>query len=129
MSYFLYAEDDKDDADILTEILRTHHKTCELVCVPNGYELIRHLENVQRDATYPCLIILDMRLPRLNGMETLQLLKTDDLYRLIPVLVFSSRLSELEEINCKALGADILAKPDSFMSWNEVIDYLGDYLD
>lgn len=127
--YFLYAEDDEDDIDILQEMLYKQPTPSRMVSVSNGFALLDYLQHVSRQEAYPCLIILDMQLPKLNGMQTLELLRTDDLYRLIPVVIFSSRLSGNEIERCEALGAEVLIKPLTYTEWLDVLDRLSAYID
>src|SRR5687767_12015340 len=89
-SYLLYAEDDPDDVVFLRDMLRLSDRDHSLFTVADGFELIQFLQGIRQGETYPSLIILDIRMPRLDGIEVLQLLKTDDLYRMIPVIVFSN---------------------------------------
>lgn len=128
-SYFLYAEDDADDVCVLKEFMLQQSSPKEIVCVANGFEILEYLQQIKKDESYPCLIILDFHLPRLNGMDTLVLLKTDDLYRLIPVVVFSSKLSSAEEEKCRSLGADLLMKPSRYAKWSNVLQFLYTYVD
>lgn len=128
-SYFLYAEDDADDVGVLKEFMLQQSSPKEIVCVANGFEILEYLQQIKKDESYPCLIILDFHLPRLNGMDTLVLLKTDDLYRLIPVVVFSSKLSSAEEEKCRSLGADLLMKPSRYAKWSNVLQFLYTYVD
>lgn len=128
-SYFLYAEDDDDDIDIMKEMATRQKLTNGLVCVKDGFDLLDHLQHIEQKQPYPSLIILDMRLPRLNGIETLELLRTDDLYRLIPVVVFSSKVSKVETERCQVLGAEVLLKPLTYTEWLEVFDHFSSYLD
>lgn len=128
-SYFLYAEDDKDDMDIMQEMMNKQQSTSRVVCVDNGFALLDYLQHVPKKDSYPCLIILDMRLPKLNGIETLELLRTDDLYRLIPVVIFSSMLTESEKERCLGLGAEVLVKPLTYSEWLDVLDRFSTYID
>jgi CheY-like chemotaxis protein len=128
-SYFLYAEDDDDDIDIMKEMVTRQNLTNGLVCVKDGFDLLEHLQCIEQKQPYPSLIILDMRLPRLNGMETLELLRTDDLYRLIPVVVFSSKVSKIDTERCQVLGAEVLLKPLTYTEWLHVFEHFSSYLD
>jgi CheY-like chemotaxis protein len=127
--YFLYAEDDLEDVAILSAVVQATIPTSRLVCVSGGFEAIQYLQEVAPNQTYPCLIILDFSLPKMNGLETLRLLKTDDVYRLIPVLIFSVHLSDRDESQCLALGAGVLRKPIDNQDWNVVREYLHSYVD
>ena len=128
-NYFLYAEDDRDDIDILQEMMRKHQYPKRLISVSNGYLLLQYLQQIKRGDAYPCLIILEAKLPQLNGMETLQLLKTDDLYRLIPVIVFSTRLCTADKLLCEELGAEIVEKPTTYSTWQNVLSQFYTYSD
>lgn len=128
-SYFLYAEDDADDIDIMQEMIYSRHQPNRLVCVDNGFALLKYLQQIQQEESYPSLIILDVKLPKLNGIETLELLRTDDIYRLIPVVIFSSKLSEAEKERCRTLGAEVLLKPLAYNDWPEVLDHFSAYVD
>ena len=128
-SYFLYAEDDTDDVALFKEAIHNETTPDNTIYVSNGFELLKYLQDVKINETYPCLIILDFYLPRVNGMETLTLLKTDDLFRLIPVIVLSSKLSESDEEKCKILGADVILKPNEYKNWQEIIFRFQSYLE
>ncbi len=127
--YFLYAEDDGDDIAVFKDAMDTEANPDNTVYVNNGFELFNYLQEVKTNETYPCLIILDFHLPRVNGLETLVLLKTDDLYRLIPVIVFSSKLTTADEEKCKSLGADVIKKPVKYNKWPETITRFRAYFD
>lgn len=128
-SYFLYAEDDADDIDIMQEMIYSRQRPHRLVCVNNGFALLKYLQQIQQEESYPSLIILDAKLPKLNGIETLELLRTDDFYRLIPVIIFSSKLSAAEKVHCQTLGAEVLVKPLTYSEWLEVLDHFSAYVD
>lgn len=127
-SYFLYAENDIDDLALFREAIQPEGPD-NTVYVTNGFALLEHLQQVKKNDSYPCLIILGFDLPRLNGIDTLYLLKTDDLYRLIPVIILSSGLSQSDEAQCKSLGADVLLRPPDSSSWPQIMDQLRGYID
>lgn len=128
-SYFLYADDDDDDVALLKELLSGRDATATLASVRDGYELLHFLQDVTVNKTYPALIILDLSMPKLNGIETLRLLKTDDMYRLIPVMVLSARITEQQRLFCKANGADVVLKPASYKEWGYVLQKMHAYVD
>lgn len=115
--------------DIMQEMMNKQQSANRVVCVDNGFALLDYLQHVPLKDSYPCLIILDMRLPKLNGIETLELLRTDDLYRLIPVVIFSSMLTESEKEHCLGLGAEVLNKPLTYSEWIDVLDCFSAYID
>ncbi len=127
MSYFLYAEDDRDDIDILQDVMANHFRRITLVSVPGGFELLQHLERVPRNGSYPLLIILDWVLPRVDGRDTLQLLKCDDLFRLIPVAILTTSMTQPEIDYCRTLGAEVFIKPSSPDDWAPILALFREY--
>lgn len=128
-SYFLYAEDDQDEIDLLNEIFSVDEIPSDIVSVSNGFDLLNYLQKISKGQSFPSLIILDKLMPRLNGLETLKLLKTDDIYRLIPVVLFSGGYSESEMAICQSLGAEALLKPSEYANWNRVKNQMCNYID
>ncbi|MGZ3839854.1 MAG: response regulator [Flavisolibacter sp.] len=127
--YYLYAEDDVEDIDLFQEVMEGRKRSDRLVCVNTGVDLFQYLQQVKKHEPFPCLIILDMHLPFLNGLEILQLLKTDDLYRLIPVVIFTSGLSDEAANSCRKLGAEILHKPSCSDDWDGILSYFSSFAD
>lgn len=127
MPYFLYVEDDRDDVDILQDVMATHFQKIGLICVPGGFELLQHLERVPRNASYPLLILLDWSLPRMEGRETLKLLKCDDFFRLLPVAVLTTAISDTERDYCRSMGTEVFLKPDHPEGWMPILALLREY--
>lgn len=127
--YFLYADDDTEDAGMLVQMAGEYRRPFRVRCVANGFDVIRHLQAVAARASYPSLIILDFRMARLNGIETLALLREDDLYRLIPVVMLTGGISIPDAARCRLLGADVLKKPATGPEWDALLGRLAGYLD
>lgn len=119
--YLLYAGSNTAKAAFLEKVLYSVDKSKTLLAVPNGYELLSFLQKVKKGESYPALIILETDMPRLSGRETLQFLKTDDLYRLIPVVVFSSTVDMEDMQYYTNLGAECIPKPLTAATWNTVV--------
>lgn len=115
----LLVEDDPDDQDLFELALQEVDKTVSLVKASDGMDA---LEKLTGGITQPDLIILDINMPRMNGREFLQALKSTDQLRHIPVVLYSttSETNFVKEII--GLGArSFFKKPDTFNSLcNEV---------
>lgn len=110
--YILYAEDDLDDQELLTEMLHHVDGNLKLICVEDGYQVLSFLENLRPGNNYPCIIVLDINMPNLDGMQTLKILKSQDHYRSIPVLIFSTSSAELDRVTAMNSGAaEFITKP------------------
>jgi len=88
----------------------------------NGVELIEHLDATS-PAELPDVIILDQNMPKQNGLQTLTLLKKNDHYRHIPLIVYSSSTNNLLIEQSRKLGAIlILNKPSTSTEYNKMMD-------
>lgn len=124
--YILYAEDDEDDFVTLKHALEEINSHLELLRVCSGYELIRFLQ--EKDAaSFPSLIVIDMKMPMLNGKETLDLLKLDDQFKSIPVVLFSGSTSLKDDTFARAKNSEIIKKPSLYEEWLSIARQLGKY--
>jgi CheY-like chemotaxis protein len=117
----LWADDDYDDLQIMREVLSKKDTDFKIVEVHNGKEALDYLEQVEE---LPCLIILDINMPILDGKETLSILKNTDEYKDIPVVVFTTSESELDRLYCRKFNTEMITKPPSFSTLNAVLDKL-----
>jgi len=115
--YLIYVSTDAAAVEMLEEVLHRVDKKKLLMAVSNGYDLIQFLQNVKQGESYPELIILSTHRSRLNGRELLELLKTDDIYRMIPVIMFVIGEEELEEKWCERLGTETIVSPTIPNEW------------
>jgi CheY-like chemotaxis protein len=122
----LWADDDPDDLETFREVLYSLDQNYEVIEFNNGKELLNYLQGVE-PANFPCLIILDMNMPVLAGRETLSIIKNEEAYRSIPVVVFTTSNSELDKIFCHKLGTDMITKPPSFGRLKTVVQKLLSY--
>ena len=113
-SWILLADDDPEDREIISEALQQVDDKAVLNLVENGEQVLLSLDKNGTSPTLPCLIILDLNMPKLNGTETLRILKTEDRFKNIPVIIYSTSINPLEKEKCMKLGAhSYLTKPVS----------------
>src|SRR6476661_7345315 len=86
----LYADDDVDDIKFVEESFSETTQNIELVTTYNGLDLIRYLEGLSTFDPNPCLIILDVNMPLMNGKEALLKIRQMDRYHNIPVVLFTT---------------------------------------
>ena len=86
--HILWADDDMDDLMLMRHVLKDIGQEYNIKEVSNGQEAIDYLEAGKKADTLPCLIILDMNMPVLNGKETLSLIKKDETLSDIPLVFF-----------------------------------------
>jgi len=118
----LLAEDVKDDCLFITEALKNRGDFFLMPIAENGVELIEYLDATS-PAELPDVIILDQNMPKQNGLQTLKLLKKNDHYRHIPLIVYSSSTNNLLIEQSRKLGAIlILNKPSTSTEYNKMMD-------
>jgi CheY-like chemotaxis protein len=127
--YFLYVEDDEDDVVLLREMMRQTGFLSPFAVANNGFEAIRFLQDIKTGSTYPFMILLDIDMPRLNGGETLSLLKSDDMYCLIPVVMFSVATQPETIKYFASRGTEVLSKPIEFDDWKNTLQKISSFAD
>ncbi|BAZ31871.1 response regulator receiver protein [Cylindrospermum sp. NIES-4074] len=129
----LMADDDEDDSLLVHEALIESQLPIELHIVRNGEDLMDYLchRGQYADssiATHPGLILLDLNMPKKDGVEALKEIKSDPKLRRIPVVVLTTSKAEEDIYNTYDLGANsFIIKPANFASLVEVMKTLGKY--
>lgn len=87
----LLAEDSQADAELVREALKEHHVNCSLRVISDGAQAIEFIDRIDGDPKAPPLdlLLLDMRLPRCDGEEVLQRLRSTEHYAQTPVIVMT----------------------------------------
>ena len=117
----ILAEDDSDDQFLFVNFLSDHPVMDLASAVANGEELITVLDNTT-DENLPSAIILDQNMPKMNGLNTLQFLKSNDRYARIPVMVYSTYINDILIRNCMNAGATmVLSKPEDKDGYHKMI--------
>ncbi len=105
----LYAEDDLDDFESVKEALEQLSGNCRLHHARNGEEAVEYLQQNQNDP--PCLIVLDLNMPVMNGKEVLYWLKENETYNNTQVIVFTTSSREDDVKLCQKYGCTFFRKP------------------
>ena len=123
----LWADDDADDLLLMREVLKHLNNEHVIVEAYNGQEVLNYLDHITESSDLPCLIILDINMPVLNGRDTLALLKENKRYSSIPVVVFTTSSSELDRIFCQKMGVELFTKPPLYESLKNTMQRLLSY--
>jgi len=107
----LYAEDDLDDLFMIRQAFEQFDGTTDLLHAGNGFEALEELKEAKRDGKLPCLIILDVNMPGMNGREALIRIRQSEDYKGIPVVLFTTSSSELDRTFARKWGAEFITKP------------------
>jgi len=129
----LLVEDTAADAELTIRALKKNCLVNNLVWVKDGAEALDFLfatgAYADRDKTHqPKVVLLDLRLPRISGVEVLRRLKSDERARTIPVVVLTSSKEDVDVEECYRLGVNsYITKPVSFDEFVKVVGELGLY--
>lgn len=129
----LLVEDSDDDAELTTRALRKHNIANTLLHVKDGAEAMDFLFGTGAYAgrivgSGPRVILLDLKLPKVDGMEVLRRLKSDDRTRNTPVVILTSSREERDIIDGYRLGVNsYIQKPVQFDEFAEAVAQLGLY--
>lgn len=130
----LLVEDNHDDAELAIRELRKHNLANKLFHVKDGEEALAFIFGTGEYAatrsldTPPKLVLLDIHMPKVSGIEVLQQLKSDERTKIIPVVILTSSKEDPDIKACYQLGANsYIVKPVDFEGFAEAIKNLGFY--
>jgi CheY-like chemotaxis protein len=127
--FILYADDDIDDQDMMREVLQEVAPDVQLIAKDNGEELLRFATQLPEDMNVPALIILDLNMPGLDGVQTLIRIKEVERYRQVPVLIFTTAVNEMDKDRAFSSGAiAFVKKPSSFKDLQVIIASFATYI-
>ena len=125
----LLIEDNPGDARLTMEAMRESRIFNRLSVATDGASAIEFLESREKHGEpLPDLILLDLNLPKLNGREVLERIKTHEEWKVIPVVVLTTSSSEKDIVESYALHVNCyITKPLGFESFMEVVKHIEDF--
>lgn len=127
----LLAEDNPDDVDFARRALRRSRVANDIHVVWDGQQALDFLlraGNYGIDTPRPDLILLDLNMPRVNGMEVLEKIKANDELALIPVIMLTASGRDEDVVKSYKLGANTyIEKPVEFDKFMQAVEVLGEY--
>jgi two-component system, response regulator len=121
----LLIEDNMDDAGLTIRALRKNHLANKVLHLRDGEEALSYLfsENFVR---LPKLILLDLKMPKVDGIEVLKKLKADEQLKIIPVAMLTSSREEADIVASYSLGVNAyIVKPVDFEKFSKAVSDLG----
>ena len=117
----MLVDDDPEDREEFSDVYLAQFPGEQLYFAENGEKAIEYLEQLFQKQAQLCLIVLDLNMPILNGTQTLRKIKSDDRFKDIPVVIYSTSVNAVEKEECYRLGAlDYMVKPSSFSDSVEI---------
>jgi CheY-like chemotaxis protein len=123
----LIADDDADDRMIMQYAMSDHFVSDSILFKEDGHLVMDHLHQLEQHSL-PELILLDINMPKVSGMEALAILKDNDRFRHIPVIMFTTSSSPEEIKRAYELGASgFILKPNKLQDFVNILKTIGEY--
>lgn len=128
----LLAEDNANDVELVLNALEQNHLANEVVVVRDGAEALDYLfrrgEHANRPESLPVVVLLDLKMPKVDGLEVLRQIKSDPKLKLIPIVMMTSSREEQDLLRSYELGVNsYLVKPVRFQQFVEAVKSLSVY--
>lgn len=129
----LLVEDNPNDAELAIRALKKHNLANNLIHVTDGQAAldfllgtgIHHGRDVHQ---YPKVVLLDLKLPKLDGIEVLRQVRADERTKLVPIVIMTSSREDRDVVESYKLGANsYIVKPVDFEKFSEAVSHLGLY--
>jgi CheY-like chemotaxis protein len=126
----LIAEDNPQDVELTIEALAEHNLANQVVSVKDGVEAMEYLnyqgQYKNRKTGNPAVLLLDIKMPRMDGIEVLTAIRGNDKLRVIPVVMLTSSREEPDLKKCYELGVNAyVVKPVNFKDFMDAVKHIG----
>ena len=124
-------EDNPDDVEMTLHVLKNNKLANSIKVLRDGAQALDYLLGPEGYPVPPCcpkIVLLDLKLPKVNGIEVLERIRSDPRTKVLPVVVLTSSREDSDLSRCYALGVNsYIVKPVDFSQFNEAIRQLGLY--
>jgi two-component system response regulator len=131
LAKILLVEDNPDDVALTLRALKSHNITNDVVVAQDGVQALDYLfgpDGGISKGEQLAVVLLDLKLPKVNGMQVLERIRADERTRLLPVVILTSSDEERDVIEGYSLGANsYVRKPVDFVEFTEAAKQLGLY--
>jgi len=126
----LLAEDNPKDVELTIEAMSEYNLVNQVMVVNDGVEALEYLrcegQYKDRKKGLPAVLLLDIKMPRMDGIEVLEAIRGDDRLKTLPVVMLSSSREEPDLKKCYALGVNAyVVKPVDFKDFLDAVKHLG----
>ncbi|HEX6333048.1 MAG TPA: response regulator [Flavisolibacter sp.] len=128
-STILCVDDDVDDLLFLQEAIRSQGRTFEIMQLKDGEEALEFLQQAKSSGQFPCLIIMDINMPKMDGKKAVELIKLDETLSKIPLIIFTTSSSITDKRFFELYQVQYITKPHNYASFSgkvaEMLAYCG----
>ena len=129
----LILEDDSNDLELTMRSLKKKYPAASIVATTDGVETLDYLfsegvSRIQQPSDFPRLMLVDLKVPKVNGMEVIKTIKSHAVLSIIPIVVFSSSNQEEDIVLAYRNGANAyVVKPVQFVKYQEALHHIADF--
>ena len=120
----LCVDDDADDRELVCDTIRKLDPTLKVEHAIDGLEAIQYLSKAKEQESLPCLVILDINMPRMDGKQTLVEIKKDTILSKLPVVMFSTSNNSKDRAYFDEYGVELITKPSNMSQMQEEVGRL-----
>ena len=126
----LLADDNPHDVELTIEALSESNLANNVTVVNDGVEVLDYLrcegQYIERNKVLPTVLLLDIKMPRMDGIQVLEVIRSDERYKLLPVVMLTSSREEPDLQKCYALGVNAyVVKPVDFKEFLAAVRHIG----
>jgi CheY-like chemotaxis protein len=126
-SIVVYADDDLDDIELVQEAFRQYARDVEVITFGDGYGALSYFERLTTLDPLPCLVILDINMPGLNGKEVLVQLRKMEKVNNVPVVLFTTSNQPADKNFAQQFGAGMITKPLNIKQMERITEQFIDH--
>ncbi len=123
----LCVDDDADDRELVCNTINEIDPSVIVVHAENGIEAIEYLTKAKVTNNLPCLVILDINMPKMDGRKTLAEIKKDEQLNNLPIVIFSTSCSSIDKLYCDHFGVELITKPSDIAGIRNVVTKILQY--
>lgn len=123
----LFVDDDADDREVLAEMIKEVSPGVNAVFAENGLQALKYLAEQKQAAQLPCLVVLDLNMPYLDGRETLKRIREELNLGELPVIIFTSSQSPNDRSLFSSMGVEFITKPYTYSRMPPIVMHMSEF--
>ena len=126
VSTILCVDDDEDDLAFVRDVIHSQHHDFIIEEASNGLEAINFLDRSVKKQQLPCLIIMDINMPKMDGRQTINRIKEIPELQPVPIVIFTTSANPADQEYFEKKGIHFITKPYDYKVFREqIVDLLG----